>query len=289
MGAPPQVRARVPSDAKPEEARRAHRAGRLQAGRAEVARRRSPGRRDGVPARREGVPEGRARRAGVRQRGARGAEGRRHATRSRRRAQLVTGKDYRDKPESPQGAWIAATTFQSMGLFADAAEFDEAIAGLADADHPHYQKFEHAKDAAYNAVVLRVATGEHDKAIANGNRYLAQLRHHAPTPTRSSSRWARRTRTRAATRRRPISTDATSRARRTRTTACRASCSSRTALLKNGDDKRRPTSAQDRGRHRQAAQGRARPRRQVRRRAGALHGGRARPRAASTRSRSRAT
>src|SRR5262249_13773189 len=40
-------------------------------------------------------------------------------------AQLVSGKDYRDKPESPQGAWIAATTFQSMGLFAEAADFDE--------------------------------------------------------------------------------------------------------------------------------------------------------------------
>lgn len=89
-------------------------------------------------------------------------------------AQLVTGKDYRDKAESPHGAWIAATTFQSMGLFSEAAEFHEAIAGLADKDHPHYLKFEHAKDAAFNAVVLRVATGEHDKAITNGNRYLTQ-------------------------------------------------------------------------------------------------------------------
>ncbi|MBX3219756.1 MAG: tetratricopeptide repeat protein [Labilithrix sp.] len=87
-------------------------------------------------------------------------------------AQLITGKDYRDRPESPQGAWIAATTFQSMGLFAESAEFHEAIAGLADKEHPHYLRFEHAKDAAFNAVVLRVATGEHDKAIANGNRYL---------------------------------------------------------------------------------------------------------------------
>lgn len=94
-----------------------------------------------------------------------------HAT-LKEAAQLVTGKDYRDKPESPQGAWIAATTFQSMGLFAEAAEFHEAIANLSDRDHPHYQRFEHAKDAAYDAVVLRVATGEHDKAIANGNRFL---------------------------------------------------------------------------------------------------------------------
>jgi TolA-binding protein len=90
----------------------------------------------------------------------------------REAAQLVTGKDYRDRPESPNGAWIAATTFQSMGLFADAAELDETIAQLDDREHPHYHKFEHTKDAAYNAVVLRVATGEHDKAIADGNRYL---------------------------------------------------------------------------------------------------------------------
>jgi len=87
-------------------------------------------------------------------------------------AQLATGKENRDKPESPLGAWTAAATLQSMGLFGEAAEFDEAIAGLNDRDHPHYQKYEHTKDAAYNAVVLRVATGEHDKAIADGNKYL---------------------------------------------------------------------------------------------------------------------
>lgn len=80
-------------------------------------------------------------------------------------AQLATSKEYRDKPEAPQGAWIAATTFQSMGLFADAADFHEAVTG--------FPKYEHAKDAAFNAVVLRVATGEHDKAIASGNRYLS--------------------------------------------------------------------------------------------------------------------
>ena len=89
-------------------------------------------------------------------------------------AKLVTGKAYATRPESPHGAWVAAATFQSMGLFAESAEFHEAIAGLADREHPNYQKYEHAKDAAYNAVVLRVATGEHDKAITNGNRFLAQ-------------------------------------------------------------------------------------------------------------------
>jgi len=88
-------------------------------------------------------------------------------------AKLVTGKEYATRPEAPQGAWIAASTLQAMGLFGDAADLHEAIVQNADKDHPNYQKFEHAKDAGYNAVVLRVATGEHDKAVAAGNKYLA--------------------------------------------------------------------------------------------------------------------
>jgi tetratricopeptide (TPR) repeat protein len=87
-------------------------------------------------------------------------------------AQLATGKDYRDKPESPVGAWTAAQTLQSMGIFNEAADFDEAIEALNDREHPYYAKYEHTKDAAYNAVVLRVATGEHDKAIIDGNLFL---------------------------------------------------------------------------------------------------------------------
>ena len=88
-------------------------------------------------------------------------------------ATLVTGKDYRDKPEAPLGAWTAAATLQAMGIFGDAAEFDEAITALNAPDHPYFQKFEHARDAAYNAVILRVAIGDADKAVQNGNRYLA--------------------------------------------------------------------------------------------------------------------
>ncbi len=87
-------------------------------------------------------------------------------------AALVTGKDYRDRPEAPLGAWTAATTLQAMGLFSDSAEFHEAIAQLIAPDHPNFQKFEHAKDAAYNAVVLRAAIGDADKAVIDGNRYL---------------------------------------------------------------------------------------------------------------------
>ncbi|WP_394825182.1 tetratricopeptide repeat protein [Pendulispora albinea] len=89
-------------------------------------------------------------------------------------AVLVTGREYKDKPESPLGAWTAATTFQSMGLYAEAAEFDETIASSNTREYPNYQRFEHTKDAAHNAVVLRSALGENDKTVANGNRYLAQ-------------------------------------------------------------------------------------------------------------------
>ena len=88
-------------------------------------------------------------------------------------AQLAMGPQYRDKPESPGGAWIATTTLQAMGLFADAADIAEQMASLGDRDHPNYAKYEHEKDAAYNAVVLRAATGENDRAVTDGNKFLA--------------------------------------------------------------------------------------------------------------------
>jgi len=81
------------------------------------------------------------------------------------------GPDYRDRPESPTGAWIAMTTLQAMGLFGEAADIAEQMAALG--DRPSYAKFEHEKDAAYNAVVLREATGGHERAVADGNKYLA--------------------------------------------------------------------------------------------------------------------
>jgi tetratricopeptide (TPR) repeat protein len=88
-------------------------------------------------------------------------------------AQLAMGPQYAGRPESPSGAWIATSTLQAMGLFGEAADLAEQMAALGDRDHPNYAKFEHEKDAAYNAVVLREATGEHDRAVANGNRFLA--------------------------------------------------------------------------------------------------------------------
>ncbi len=88
-------------------------------------------------------------------------------------AQLAMGPEYRDRPESPTGAWIATTTLQAMGLFGEAADIAEQMAALGDRDHPNYAKFEHEKDAAYNAVVLREATGGHDRAVADGNKFLS--------------------------------------------------------------------------------------------------------------------
>jgi tetratricopeptide (TPR) repeat protein len=88
-------------------------------------------------------------------------------------ARLAMGPAYRDRPESPLGAWVATTTLQAMGLLGDAAEIAEQMASLGDRDHPSYAKYEHEKDAAYNAVVLREATGEHDRAVLDGGKFLA--------------------------------------------------------------------------------------------------------------------
>jgi tetratricopeptide (TPR) repeat protein len=88
-------------------------------------------------------------------------------------AQLAMGPQYRDRPESPSGAWIAATTLQAMGLFGEAADVAEQMAALGDREHPNYAKFEHEKDAAYNAVVLREATGQNTMAVQDGNRFIA--------------------------------------------------------------------------------------------------------------------
>jgi tetratricopeptide (TPR) repeat protein len=88
-------------------------------------------------------------------------------------AELAMGPDYRDRPESPTGAWIATTTLQAMGLFGEAADIAEKMAALGDREHPSYATFDHEKDAAYNAVVLREATGGHERAVADGAKYLA--------------------------------------------------------------------------------------------------------------------
>jgi len=88
-------------------------------------------------------------------------------------ARLAMGPAYRDKAESPLGAWIAATTLQAMGLLGDAADIAEQMATLGDREHPNYAKFEHERDAAYNAVVLREAIGQHDRAVIDGTKFLS--------------------------------------------------------------------------------------------------------------------
>ena len=75
---------------------------------------------------------------------------------------LIT--EHRDAPEAALGAWTAATQFQGMGLFSDAATYHEVVA-------ERFPKSEHAKDAAFNSVLLRTTVGDHEKAIAAGKLY----------------------------------------------------------------------------------------------------------------------
>jgi len=73
-------------------------------------------------------------------------------------------KDHKQKPESAQGIWIAANTYQEVGLFGESANYHAIIADT-------WPKYEHHKDAAFNAVLLRTTVGEHDKAIASGETF----------------------------------------------------------------------------------------------------------------------
>jgi tetratricopeptide (TPR) repeat protein len=73
-------------------------------------------------------------------------------------------KYHKDRPEAAQGIWIAATTYQEVGLFSEAANYHAIIAD-------NFPKSEHHKDAAYNAVLLRTTVGEHDKAIQSGETF----------------------------------------------------------------------------------------------------------------------
>ena len=72
--------------------------------------------------------------------------------------------NHKQRPEAAQGLWIAATTYQEVGLFSEAAGYHAMIA-------EYWPKSEHHKDAAYNAVLLRATVGEHDKAIDSGEKF----------------------------------------------------------------------------------------------------------------------
>jgi TolA-binding protein len=75
---------------------------------------------------------------------------------------LIT--EHKQREEAPKGVWIAATTYQEVGLFSEAANYHAIIA-------ENWPKFEHHKDAAFNAALLRTTVGEHDKAIASGQNF----------------------------------------------------------------------------------------------------------------------
>lgn len=72
--------------------------------------------------------------------------------------------NHRQRPEAAQGLWIAANTHQEVGLFSEAAQYDDVIAD-------NWPKFEHHKEACYNATLLRTTVGEHDLAIASGKKF----------------------------------------------------------------------------------------------------------------------
>src|SRR6185369_17710288 len=72
--------------------------------------------------------------------------------------------NHRQRDEAAEGVWIAATTYQEVGLFSEAANYHAVIADS-------WPKSPHHKDAAYNAVLLRTTVGEHDKAIESGQKF----------------------------------------------------------------------------------------------------------------------
>ena len=71
---------------------------------------------------------------------------------------------HKERPEAAQGLWIAASTYQEVGLYSESANYHAIIA-------ENFPKSEHHKDAAFNAALLRTTVGEHDKAIASGETF----------------------------------------------------------------------------------------------------------------------
>jgi TolA-binding protein len=73
-------------------------------------------------------------------------------------------ENHRQREEAAEGVWIAANTYQEVGLFSQAANYHAVIVDS-------WPKNQHHKDAAYNAVLLRTTVGEHDKAIDSGQKF----------------------------------------------------------------------------------------------------------------------
>ena len=81
----------------------------------------------------------------------------------------------------PQTAFVkqdplAANAYQELGLFSEAANYHDIIV-------QNWPKYEHHKDAAFNAVLLRTTVGEHAKAIDSGNKF----RRHYPRDEEADS------------------------------------------------------------------------------------------------------
>jgi TolA-binding protein len=67
--------------------------------------------------------------------------------------------------EGALGAWAAAQMFESIAQFKDAARYYEAYAA-------RFPQAPQREDAYYNALLLRVAAGDSDKAVRDGNDLL---------------------------------------------------------------------------------------------------------------------
>jgi TolA-binding protein len=70
-----------------------------------------------------------------------------------------------------QGAWAGAQMYESIAQFADAARFYEAYG-------ERFPQSPRAADALYNATLLRVTAGDHDRAVQDGQRFLERFERH---------------------------------------------------------------------------------------------------------------
>ena len=121
-------------------------------------------------------PQRPARGAGVRERRAGGqARGRREDAAGGARSSRWA-RTYRDQPESPQGAWIATTTLQAMGLFGEAADIARAD---GEPRRPRAPELRQVRAREGRRLQRRRPARGHGRARsrrADGNKFLAHLR-----------------------------------------------------------------------------------------------------------------
>lgn len=90
-------------------------------------------------------------------------------------AATLLAEKFGDRKEVPEGLWIAATTYQEIGSFAEAAGYHEQIAA-------RFRRSKYHKDAAFNAVLLRAAVGDEPGAIRAGEAFQRAYPRDALTP-----------------------------------------------------------------------------------------------------------